>query len=171
MSEILYHGSISPVEKIDLTRANPKRDFGVGFYVTTSLEQAVSFSRIAAKRHALSQGVVSTYAYEQSVDLRILHFDKADLQWLDFVLTCRGFASTSKVGKEEDLLIGPVANDQVGQTLNLLMTGAYGDPHSDDAKNFALSLLLTERLVDQWVFKTDFAIKCLSFMEAHEYEI
>ena len=31
---LLYHGSNQPIERIDLTRGLPDKDFGQGFYLT-----------------------------------------------------------------------------------------------------------------------------------------
>ena len=171
MTDLLYHGAISRVDDIDLSLANPKRDFGAGFYTTSSLSQAVRFSKIVAKRNRLDKGVVSRYGFATESGLEVMRFAAADSQWLDFVLGNRGHSVSVQVAPAADLIIGPVANDHVGQTLNLLMTGAYGDPYSEGARAIALSLLLTQRLVDQWVFKTDKAIRCLEFLGAEDYEL
>jgi hypothetical protein len=171
MSELLYHGSTVQVEHPDLSLANPKRDFGAGFYTTSSYEQATRFSRIKARRSGNARGVVGRYFYEEASDLIVLRFECADRKWLDFVLLNRKYTAESRSPSNEDLIIGPVANDQVGRTLNLLMTGAYGDPNSDKARKFALSLLMPENLTDQWVFKTEKAIQCLEFLGADKYEL
>lgn len=41
----LYHGSNVVVKNPDLNYSNRARDFGSGFYLTSSLEQAVSWAR------------------------------------------------------------------------------------------------------------------------------
>jgi len=46
---ILYHGSNIPINKIDLTKCRPYKDFGRGFYLTTIEEQAVVMSRRVSK--------------------------------------------------------------------------------------------------------------------------
>ncbi|MDR3136804.1 MAG: DUF3990 domain-containing protein [Coriobacteriales bacterium] len=168
MAELLYHGSTVLVEHANLSLANPKRDFGVGFYTTSSYEQAVRFSKIVARRLGSAQGVVNRYSFRAVNDLVVLRFERADQEWLDFVLSNRRHTAGSKNPPNGDLIIGPVANDQVGRTLNLLATGAYGDPNSNRAKSFALSLLMPENLTDQWVFKTEKAVQCLEFLGADE---
>ena len=40
---ILYHGSYCEVKKPDLSMCAKRKDFGQGFYLTTSREQAESF--------------------------------------------------------------------------------------------------------------------------------
>ena len=50
---ILYHGSYTEVSHIDLSQCRNGLDFGKGFYVTSSLKQAVSyFQRPFGKRSA-----------------------------------------------------------------------------------------------------------------------
>ena len=39
---LLFHGSYTPVEKIDLSMCSADKDFGKGFYVTALREQAVN---------------------------------------------------------------------------------------------------------------------------------
>jgi hypothetical protein len=51
-----------------------------------------------------------------------------------------------------------------------LITGAYGEPSSQAAREFAISILLTEKLVDQWVFKTQAAVDRLDFIGAEDNE-
>jgi len=46
----LYHGSNVAVEKPDLLRCRPMKDFGRGFYLTSSRMQAESFARTIARR-------------------------------------------------------------------------------------------------------------------------
>jgi hypothetical protein len=172
MAKTLYHGSVARIEQIDLSLANPKRDFGAGFYTTSSEDQAVRFCRLVAHRNGLAQGIVNSYSLADSDGLAILRFESASLKWLDFVLANRGFDHSASEGMMvADLIIGPVADDQVGRTLNLLMTGAYGDPHSEEARAFALSLLLPQKLTDQWVFKTSKAAERLQFLGAESYEL
>ena len=42
---VLYHGSYCEVKKPDLAKCAKRKDFGQGFYLTTSKEQAESFLR------------------------------------------------------------------------------------------------------------------------------
>lgn len=50
---ILYHGSNVEVKEIDLNRSEVGKDFGVGFYLTVSKEQA---ERMASRRARLYGG-------------------------------------------------------------------------------------------------------------------
>ena len=42
---LLYHGSYTPVENIDLNKCDEGKDFGKGFYVTADKNQARNFIR------------------------------------------------------------------------------------------------------------------------------
>ena len=47
---ILYHGSNVDIESIDLSRSSVGKDFGCGFYLTASREQAERMGRRRANR-------------------------------------------------------------------------------------------------------------------------
>ena len=55
---VLYHGSYCIVENPDLSKCAIYKDFGRGFYLTTSKEQARSFAKISAKK-AKAKGLLS----------------------------------------------------------------------------------------------------------------
>ncbi len=59
---------------------------------------------------------------------------------------------------EEDIIIGPVANDQTFQTIGLYFRGFI-------TAEMALQLLLPQNLKDQYCIKTEKALACLVFKE------
>ena len=67
---VLYHGSHIEVESPDLSKCRRFKDFGRGFYLTTSLKQAESFVRLSVRKAydagipeaVMSRGYVSKYA-------------------------------------------------------------------------------------------------------------
>ena len=71
---ILYHGSYVTVEKPELEKCYPYKDFGRGFYLTTSQEQAVSFVRSSVAKAAgrgdvqpnTKWGFVSKYIFQEA---------------------------------------------------------------------------------------------------------
>jgi hypothetical protein len=83
--------------------------------------------------------------------LTIKKFERADTEWLSFVLENRGFSNRQKsvLEKSFDIVIGSVANDAVGLVLNQLLIGTYGDPLSPDARDIAIRLLDSTRLYNQ----------------------
>ena len=62
---ILYHGSNVEIKETDLNRSAVGKDFGVGFYLTASKEQA---ERMASRRVRLYGGepVVSAFEFDEA---------------------------------------------------------------------------------------------------------
>ena len=54
---VLYHGSYCEVKKPDLAKCAKRKDFGQGFYLTTSKEQAESFLRTSIAK-AIAIGTI-----------------------------------------------------------------------------------------------------------------
>lgn len=88
----------------------------------------------------------------------ITRFDIADEDWLNFVVNNR---KGERLVDCADLHIGPVADDNVYQSIRLFETGAY------DAE-YTIKRLKTEVLHDQWVLHTERILNCLTFVEAKE---
>ena len=158
---ILYHGSTDLVERPEIRKGEVYLDFGVGFYTTTSLEQAERWARIKMRRNNLPSGYVSIYEFDfarAEKELTIGRFDTADERWLNFVVSNRRGVET---GDKKDLHIGPVADDNIYQSIRLFETGAY------DAE-YTVKKLKAEILHDQWTLHTEKALSLLKFIEAKE---
>ena len=56
---ILYHGGIDIVDKPEIRKGDAFLDFGVGFYTTTSYEQAERWARIKMRRNNVMAGICS----------------------------------------------------------------------------------------------------------------
>ena len=158
---ILYHGSIDLVDKPEIRKGEVFLDFGVGFYTTTSYEQAERWARIKMRRHNAAIGYVSVYEFDldsAAKELSIDKFETADEKWLGFVVNNRNGIPADDI---KDMHIGPVADDNVYQSIRLFETGAY------DAE-YTVKKLKTEVLQDQWTLHTDKALSYLKFIEAKE---
>ena len=46
---ILYHGSNIEIDKIDLSKCRPYKDFGCGFYTTPLKDQAITMAKRTVK--------------------------------------------------------------------------------------------------------------------------
>lgn len=117
---ILYHGSYTAIEKLDLSFSREKTDFGKGLYLTPLEDQAVRWAeRFKEER---GKGVVSAYHFIEkarekiAADIRILEFNIHLLKWLQFITNCR---LGQAVDDHFEIIIGGVANDKVIQTLQL----------------------------------------------------
>ncbi len=182
---LLFHGSYIAVEKIDLSMCLQGKDFGSGFYLTSSVNQARSFIKTSvakAKQFGdipLTQdfGQVSSFRYHKD-GLKIYEFKNTDRDWLWFIAqNRRPYLSellADKVDPEvfgSDVIIGKVANDKTNPTITAYLNGLYGDILSDRAVGFAIEALMPNQLEDQFCFLTERAINCLEFQEARRYVI
>lgn len=159
ISNTLFHGTISKINKIDVTRGRDNKDFGKGFYMALDQNQAVgmmhkkyreAISRMANKSEPgryserLYKIIIDT---EYAVSLNILNFEKADIDWLNFILQCR---ETGGMPHNYDLVIGPTADDNTLLCLRTYWQGLYGVTGSDKAKTTLLENLEPENLGIQY---------------------
>ena len=156
-SILLYHGSNQPVQTPRLLASHHSLDFGSGFYLTSSLEQAQRWARRKTERSGNGTPVTTVFEVEQPFPgtLKVLMFHQPDEQWLDFVVANRKFRLT---GNDYDIVIGPVANDQTMPTINLYLDGFI-------SKDAAIAELLPQRLKNQFAFRSDASLKVLKFQE------
>ncbi|MDO5303905.1 MAG: DUF3990 domain-containing protein [Clostridia bacterium] len=180
---ILYHGSYCEVRIPDLSKCAKRKDFGQGFYLTTSLEQAESFVRtsiakaVTAGRVEQGQtfGYISTFEFRSRLDiareLKIHTFEDADENWLHCIAAHRKkklFLETEKEMSKYDIIIGKIADDATNSTLTAYIGGAFGDVGSKIADDFCISQLLPDKLKDQYCFKSEKSLKCLEFKEGRK---
>ena len=182
---VLYHGSYIEIDEIDLSLCDENKDFGQGFYLTTSKRQAVSFiptSLIKAKKYekVLSDqnyGYVTEFRIRLNKDVRCFEFDGANKDWLYYISINRRRQFSSKLKKllsedfdKYEVLIGKIANDDTNATLTAFLAGAYGDIEEDSAFNMVRSLLKPDRLENQFCFKSSRAVGMLEKTGAQKYE-
>lgn len=158
---ILYHGSTDLVDRPEIRQSEIYLDFGTGFYTTTSYEQAERWARIKMRRKNVRIGFVSIYEFDMDAvqrDCIVKRFSSADYEWLMFVINNRKGVPSSEPA---DLSIGPVADDNVYQSIRLFETGAY------DAE-YTVKRLKTEVLHDQWTLHTPKVLSYCKFIKAEE---
>lgn len=154
---ILYHGSNVEVKEPILLKVQRELDFGKGFYTTSDMEQAARWAWRTAKRRGESNAFVTVYEVNEDElkNIRLLSFDSPNVDWLDFVVKNR---KGEYIAGDWDIISGPVADDQTAQVIDLYLEGAYDEEE-------AIRRFLTQRLKDQYAFKTDEALKLLIFKE------
>jgi hypothetical protein len=158
---LIYHGSADIVEAPEIRAPNRTLDFGLGFYTTSNMEQASTFAGMVVARMKKAGKTpkgkyvnIYNFNYEaNSNKLSILTFKSAGYEWLTFVAANRVGHS---VRDDYDLIIGPVANDRVYRVLTAYDLGVYDE-------NEALRRIKAFDLYDQYVFKTEKALKYLFF--------
>ena len=154
---ILYHGSNVEVKQPILLKVQRELDFGKGFYTTSDMEQAARWAWRTAKRRGESNAFVTVYEVNEDElkNIRLLSFDSPNVDWLDFVVKNR---KGEYIAGDWDIISGPVADDQTAQVIDLYLEGAYDEEE-------AIRRFLTQRLKDQYAFKTNEALKLLIFKE------
>ena len=141
----LYYASNVEVKMPMLVESNRMLDFGPGFYTTTNREQAVRFAKSVVARRG-GTPMVNVYEFDETAfsECLVRRFDYPSEAWLDFVAANR---SGQYFGVRYDLIMGPVANDDVYATIGLYM-------RSFISKEATISGLMVKRLYDQLVFAT-----------------
>ena len=119
---ILYHGSNMKIEKIDLSKCKPYKDFGQGFYCTTIRKQAEFMADRVVRRQGGKQ-TINKYELDESIfkdsKLNIKIFDKPSKEWAQFILNNRDryfndFKSEKcNIDNKYDFVIGQVADDDI----------------------------------------------------------
>ena len=176
---LLYHGSYCEVKVPYLERCSRYKDFGQGFYLTTSRAQAENFALISVRK-AVSNGIidrnqrygmVSSFRLKAAEGLLTQIYPTADAEWLHCVVgDRRGRTFPDIVGKlrKYDVVAGKIANDNTNATITAYMAGVFGEVGTKAADDICISLLLPERLQDQFCFRTDRAIRSLTFVESEQ---
>lgn len=183
---VLYHGSYAPIELIDLAKCTAGKDFGRGFYLTSDYEQAKKFISTSLKKarktglvvHDCHRGYVSSFIFHTpKPPLNVYTFPEADQEWLWFVSANRRaelapeFISRLDPELERaDVIAGKVANDATNPVIAAFLSGLYGSIESEGAASMAISLLLPDRLKDQYCFLTQRAVDCLKLLEVTSHE-
>jgi len=153
----LYHGSNAVIEAPNLKFSRKELDFGAGFYTTTNYEQAVQFTEKVVERKG-GDKIVNIYSFdtENLQKFKVLEFKEPSREWLDFVSDNR---NSIPLKKDYDIIIGPVANDDVFRTLLLYFNGEL---NTDET----LNRLKIKRLFNQYTFKNENVLKSLNFVKA-----
>ena len=155
---ILYHGSNVEVNYPKIIINNRKLDFGYGFYLTTSFEQAKKWSIATTSRRKIGRPIISQFEINDNdfKKLNILVFNSANEKWLQFVSNNR---KKIELNSKYDIIKGPVANDNTMPVIDLYMQGFINEQE-------AINRLLPQNLTDQIVFKNDNSLNYLKFIKS-----
>ncbi len=155
----LYHGSIEKVLKPEIRMSTRTLDYGIGFYTTTSEQQAEQWvlRKLGKQKH---MGFVNVYGFDtNALDiLNTKHFTAPDGEWLDFVMSNR---MDKDFHHDYDIVYGPVANDRVYAAFSLYESGLFN-------KEQLILELRTYSLIDQLLFHTEKSLKYLTYIETKE---
>ena len=110
-------------------------------------------------RNGNSKNYVYKYVFEESDDLKIKHFDSLSKEWLEFIKSNR---SSGGIQHDFDVVIGPVADDNTMQTVQLYLLGTIT---SDEA----VERLKFNDVNNQVSFHTEKAISKLKLIKRSVY--
>ncbi|EET61988.1 hypothetical protein BRYFOR_06182 [Marvinbryantia formatexigens DSM 14469] len=160
----LFHGSNMEIDKVDLSKCMPYKDFGRGFYTTLLEEQAW---RMAQRRARIDGGIPTVTVYEipenlvERADLNCRIFgDKPTVEWAVFIKNNRDRKFTDFRNPEcnldckYDIVVGPVANDTVGLLIRQFSRGTIDAEYLKKEFDFG-------RLTNQYTFHTENALQYL----------
>jgi hypothetical protein len=163
LTKTLYHGSDTHIAEVDPIKFKRFKDFGLGFYMTTSLEQATKFAKLTAKKNGTHSMYISMFeAQDISPPLTVTKFAEPSIEWLDYVVGNR-YQKKSVDTSTADIIIGPVADDDVGTVVSAYIGGIYGDITSFAVKQQVIKYLETTKYHNQVVFKTNLALSRLVY--------
>ncbi|WP_312648937.1 DUF3990 domain-containing protein [Aminipila sp.] len=160
---IIYHGSDIVVKEPKILESNRLLDFGIGFYTTSNREQALRWAKKVSDRNGSDRIILSKYKFnydKAKKDLIILEFSEPDEKWLDFVLENR---TNKDFNQEYDIVIGPVADDNVYATVKLFEAGILNIDET-------IKRLKIQQLFNQILFHTESALTFCDFIEIEEEE-
>ena len=148
----LYHGSNMEINKPDLSRSKPFKDFGQGFYLSPGYETTV------ASMANIREPCVTIFELEDQIiktsDLQIKIFDDYCEEWAQFVLLNRDRSHTHPA-HTYDIVIGPIADDGVTYQLRRYSMGDISMSRLIEELKYANGLTI------QYYFGTEHALSYL----------
>ena len=155
---ILYHGSNIDIDKIDLTKSKPYKDFGKGFYLSADKQQA---QRMAEQRTSIlleGKPTLNQYRFDETIlndnSLKVLCFEEYSEDWANFVLKNRDF-NIEQPCHNYDIVYGPIADDGVTFQLRRYKTGMIS------LEQLVNELKYSQGITFQYYFGTELAISKL----------
>jgi len=120
---ILYHGSTIEIERIDLAKSKPNKDFGKAFYLSVDKEQAMEMAQFKAEFEDKTP-VVNEYEFDETLlhELRYKRFNGYSEEWAHFVYDHRTEPSGLTL-HDYDVVYGPIANDRIGAQITRYKQG------------------------------------------------
>ncbi len=155
---ILYHGTGKYFKIFDLKQARGFKDFGRGFYLTTSYRQAQRWAQVKAEEEAyIYQYVVEGFCSANWKVLELLQYDEV---WIDFITESR------LTGKETsyDIIYDRIADNQYFEMSSVLQRYSRKQISSEEAIQ---KIQWKYSDGDQYCFKNERVIKLLKRQETY----
>lgn len=154
---ILYHGTNTDFPVIDLTKSQRGKDFGCGFYLSASKEQAEEMAKFKVQLFG-GQFIVQSYEFDETHlcdgTLQFLSFEGYSKDWATFILANRQNKNAENI-HDYDIVYGPIANDKVGAQIRNVME------HNINMETFLERLKYMKGITFQYYFGSEKAIQML----------
>ena len=154
---ILFHGSNTVIDKIDLNKSKPNKDFGKAFYLSEQKQQAEEMAAFTVERFGGSP-IVTAFEFDETwldnAQVRYKSFNEYSREWADFILANRDADAEANI-HDYDIVYGPIANDSVGRQIFNLKEGYI------DIEEFMKRLHYMKGITFQYAFCTQKAIEKL----------
>ncbi len=157
---VLFHGTAADFERVELGKSQKFRDFGAGFYTTTIENLAKSWAYRLRLRDRKKVHYVYRFLFDKNDTLRIKEFPTLNEEWLEFVKENR---SLGRAQHDYDVVIGPVADDDTMETVQLYLSGTL-------RASEAIDRLRYNKVNNQVSFHTEKALQALQLVGRNTYE-
>lgn len=119
----LYHGSTLDIQRIELSKSKPNKDFGRAFYMSADAEQAMEMAQFKADFEDAAP-IVNVYEFDEALfqQFRCKRFDDYTEEWAHFVYDHRT-EPTGRTLHNFDIVYGPIANDRIGAQITRFKQG------------------------------------------------
>lgn len=157
---VLFHGTVADFDKVVLGKSHNRRDFGTGFYTTLLEQQAKEWAYRLSLREKTNSYYVYQFIFCESDELNIRRFEALNKEWLEFIKENR---SKGGLQHKYDVVIGPVADDNTMETVQLYIAGIL-------SSNEAVDRLKYNKVNNQVSFHTEKALQSLKLAGRVFYE-
>lgn len=151
----LFHTGFVRISSPDLKYGRKNADFGQGFYLSDDEE----FSKRWARERKDAESIINRYELDLE-GLEVKTFSRGD-EWFGYIFDNRALREDKLC--EYDVIIGPIANDTLYDTLGIITSGLL-------EREQALKLLMLGREYLQIVIKSEKAKRQLRFISAEVLE-
>ena len=153
----LYHGTNIDFNTIDLKCSQRGKDFGCGFYLSESKEQAIEMARFKTQLLG-GEIIVQSYEFDESHLhdglINFLQFEGYTKEWAAFILANRQNKASDNI-HNYDVIHGPIANDKIGAQIRNVLE------QNIDMNTFLQRLKYFKGITYQYFFGSQKAIQLL----------
>lgn len=158
----LYHGSNIVVDHPEIAKGKLYKDFGRGFYLSDTMEQAMEMAeRVVARADSGDTPVVSTFEFDESAlydgSLKVKRFVTYTEEWAEFVLHNRDRKMQQPI-HDYDIVYGPIADDGVVRQMRRYELGDITLPE------LMKELQYPPKITFQYFFGSEKALEKLRFI-------